>query len=409
MNQLQAGWARVDLAPQTPYPLAGIVVKGERLATWVRDPTRVTAVALREDGRTLALLGMDLLLVDSLLHDEVEDVARDLGYDGVFLNASHTHSAMGGTIDRPLARLFMGRYRSQLRALLLDRLRTVLAAALKDLAPVTRLKAGTAIAPGLTMNRRRVGGPTDDRVLALELRRDDAAPLMIWSASGHPVLVAMSEDAAESADYPGRVSADLEDKGYRPLFVLGAVGGLNPIFPEFPVALDDHMNLVAGLIGDGIQRALAVAAAIPAATLTWARRDVSLRRAAPPGAAGTLGSALRAGISGVVGRIFASTVADRETTAPVILLGIGPVRLVGIPADFGVGATLHIRSAMTGGKLAVVASHSNGFVGYVHLPDEYRWSPEVHPEMFHYENAMAWYGRDAGQRLADAAVSLAGA
>jgi len=158
-----------------------------------------------------------------------------------------------------------------------------------------------------------------------------------------------------------------------------------------------------------VRRALAGADETPAPALSWARRDLGLRRAHPPTAGGGLRSAVRAGLSSIVGSIFGAAVAPREATVPLILLGLGPVRLAGIPADFGVGATLHIRGAMTGGELAVVSSHSNGFVGYVHLPDDYAWSPAVNAEMFHYENAMGWYGRDAGQKIADAVVNLSGA
>ncbi len=409
MERLQAGWARVDLAPEAPYPLAGIVTGGERLATWVRDPTRATCIALRQAARTIALVGVDILVVDPALHGAVEDAARELGYAGVFLNASHTHSAMGGTIDRPLARLFMGRYQPALRALLLDRIRTVLEAALNDLTPVSEFRTGASQVPGLTMNRRRAGGPTDDRVLAMELRRKDAAPLLIWSASGHPVVVALGEAAAESADYPGRVAADLEDQGFLPLFVLGAVGGLNTIFPEYPVALNDHLDLVARLLGDGLGRALAGATEVPDPDLSWARRDLELQRRRPPAVGRGLRSVTRAGLSSMVGSIFSAAVAPKEATVPLILLGVGPVRLAGIPADFGVGATLYIRSAMARGDLAVVSSHSNGFIGYVHMPEDYTWSPEVNPEMFHYENAMGWYGRETGQRIADAVVDLSGA
>ncbi|MFH1531169.1 MAG: hypothetical protein ABIK09_10615 [Pseudomonadota bacterium] len=409
MDRLEAGWARADLAPETPYPLAGIVTGGERLATWVRDPTRVTCAALRQGERTVALVAMDILVVDPELHGAVEALAGGLGYGGVFLNASHTHSALGGTIDRPLARLFMGRFRPALRALLLERILEVLEAALRDLSPVSGLRAGTAQVPGLTMNRRQAGGPTDDRVLAMELRREDAAPMLIWSASGHPVVVAMSEEAAESADYPGRISAELEDRGFLPLFVLGAVGGLNTLFPEFSIALDDHMDLVARLLTGGLDRALADAGETADPALSWARRDLGLRRAHPPTAGGSLRSGVRAGLSSMVGSIFGTAVAPRETTVPLILLGLGPVRLAGIPADFGVGGTLHIRGAMAGGDLAVVASHSNGFVGYVHMPDDYTWSSAVNPGLFHYENAMGWYGRDVGQRIADAVVDLSGA
>ena len=409
MERLQAGWARADLAPETPYPLAGIVTAGERVATWVRDPTRITCVALRQGSMTIALVGMDILVVDPGLHREAEELAGNLGYAGVFLNASHTHSAMGGTIDRRLAHLFMGRYQSALRSLLLSRLQTVLEAALADLSDVSELRTGTTRVPGLTMNRRRAGGPTDDRALALELKRRDAAPLLIWSSSGHPVVVAMSESAAESADYPGRVCADLEEQGFLPLFILGAAGGLNTIFPEYPVALNDHLDLIGHLLGDGLGRCLARATAVPAPELSWARRDLGLRRGRPPAAAGGLRSAARAGLSSVVGSLFGAAVAPKETTVPIILLGIGPVSLAGIPADFGVGGTLFIREAMTGGELAVVASHSNGFVGYVHMPGDYQWSSEVNPPMFHYENAMGWYGREAGQQIADTVVDLSGA
>ncbi|MBM4372695.1 MAG: hypothetical protein FJ098_13625 [Deltaproteobacteria bacterium] len=407
MVTLEAGWACADLSPSLPFPLAGIVTPGGRTAARVLDPTRVTGLALRDRAGLRGLVAMDLLVVDPALHREVEERARNLGYQGVFLQASHTHSGMGGTIDRPLARLFMGRFRPELRALLLERITRVLAEAQGDLAPVREVRAGAAKVPGLTMNRRRTGDPTDDRVLSLELHCEGRDPILLWSMSGHPVAVAFREPLAESADYPGRVNRELTARGLRPLFVLGAVGGLNALFPEFPVALEDHLDLLARLAMDGLDRARAAALPDPSPRLTWARQDVPLRRGGIPRAGGSPAAALHAGIAALLGYLFAAAVAPREVHVPVILLGIGPVGIVGIPADFGVRGVLRIREALGPGDLGVAASHANGFVGYVHLPEDYTWSREVVPAMFHYENAMGWYGRDTGRRLVDAAVELA--
>ena len=56
---LQAGFARVDITPPLGTPLAGYFHKRVTKSIW--DPIELNALALRDEGRTLLLVGFDAM------------------------------------------------------------------------------------------------------------------------------------------------------------------------------------------------------------------------------------------------------------------------------------------------------------------------------------------------------------
>jgi len=302
------------------------------------------------------------------------------------------------------SRYFMGRFRAEIRERLLKAVEAALKAAQGDLAPVTGLRHGTADVPGLTMNRRLRGGTVDDRLLAVVLERKGVAPVLLGCASGHPVVVGFMSPDLASADWPGEVRRRLGEDGYLPLLLPGALGGLNVLFPEMPTAMEDHLDLLARNVTDGFRKA--VAAAVPShQELRFAQEEVSFRRTWPPFSGGPFGVALKAALSSLVGGVYSRMVAPGDVSVQVAVVGIGEAVVTGMPADFGVVATrtLRDRLAAAGCPCPLVASHSNGYVGYLHLPEELRYQPGHDAGFLTYENAMAWYGSDAPVRLIDAA------
>ncbi len=88
-----------------------------------------------------------------------------------------------------------------------------------------------------------------------------------------------------------------------------------------------------------------------------------------------------------------------ETRVPV--LRVGDLVFTGFPADLGAGVGLVTREhiAAAGLRAAVVASQTDDYVGYVHLPPEYEQFETKDKSamwMTIYENGMGFGGRQMG-------------
>ena len=96
---LRAGYARVDITPEEPVPLAGMVGLHERLSTGVRDPIFVRAVALEEGGTRVAVVSADLLTPAPGLRAAVAEALGKRPGESLFLACTHSHSTPGGYWD----------------------------------------------------------------------------------------------------------------------------------------------------------------------------------------------------------------------------------------------------------------------------------------------------------------------
>jgi len=402
---MEAGYSRKDFDLKPPFPLAGLVTARDRLADRIRDPLGVTVVVFKEQGVQTALISADILVVTPELFDAVKGFCTGLGLDGVYMSATHTHSGPGGWAARKGARAFMGRFDPKLFDVIFQTVQSAVREALDALSPVESILAGTSQVPGLTMNRRVKHGPVDDRVSIVELRRKHAQDIVIWSASGHPVATAFIQPHTASADVPGMVNAALGSGQVLPLCVPGAMGGLNLLFPEEPPDLENHLKLVSTLILSGVSNARENAASGSGYGFTTV--PLKLNRRPSPIVGWPPVQAVQSLLWASVGSLFRLSVADPKTELEIPALRIGTAIFVGMPADFGVGPTLKARQDAAGqdSPLLVVSSHTNGFIGYVHLSNELSWNPDVRPGVFHYENAMGWYGPDVGDRLVAATRS----
>jgi hypothetical protein len=100
--------------------------------------------------------------------------------------------------------------------------------------------------------------------------------------------------------------------------------------------------------------------------------------------------------------VLNALVASAPRIARVQGFRLGPFAFVGTPADLGVGIALAAKEkARSLGILhPVIASQTDGYIGYLHLRHKYRKSPPPsHLGMAQYENAMNFFGRDTGDRV----------
>jgi len=105
-GQLHAGVARVDVTPEPGCGLAGNLI--EVRAREVHDPLFARALLLHDDEVRVAIVAVDLLLVQATLREHVAnriEAQIALPRDNLLITASHTHSApatdgrMGWPVD----------------------------------------------------------------------------------------------------------------------------------------------------------------------------------------------------------------------------------------------------------------------------------------------------------------------
>ncbi len=90
------------------------------------------------------------------------------------------------------------------------------------------------------------------------------------------------------------------------------------------------------------------------------------------------------------------------------MVRLGDFCLVGSAAELGVSVVLAIRSAagQAGIPDTMVASLADGYAGYIHLTPVYgRWPERGYRFLALYENALAVFGHDLGDRIVAAVTS----
>ena len=401
---LRVGFGRREITPPLGAPLAGVVSRRGRPCTRIRDSLFVRAIHLERDGSVAVVIAVDLLLITRALHRQVAQV---LGLEPrqLLLSATHSHSAPGGYWDLERGRLFMGTYRQATFDGLVEAIVTAVREARGD-ARAAETSAATVSLAGVSANRRRLHGPVDPELSLLHFDRAGARSIDLLSFGAHPVIGCVREPGVCSADFPGEVCRRIEARGRLPLFFTGAVGGLSPLFPEFPLPLDPHLELLGDLLERGIERAEAALAPVAVGSLeadllelpTQMSCELFPRR---------LGFALAERLATPVHHFMMDMARDaRESeTAPLHVVRLGEVALVGAPCDLGVTVALALKRVLRehGVRLPLVGSHSGGYVGYVHLPEDYDHVPEPgFRSMAYYENAMSLSGRQLGRDMVEA-------
>lgn len=226
---MRAGYGIADITPPLGVELAGYGYYLERRAARVLDPLFARALYIDTADARWLLLCCDLL---GLSQPVVEAVLAGLRArhgllrSQVMIVSIHTHTGPAvkhhegcGEVDDAYVRG------------LPDTLLRAAAAAIEDARAVCTLRWREGRLPvPFAYNRAASEGPVDDTVRGFVLERASDIPIALVSYACHPVTWGRVD--AVSADYPGRVCALLEAKGYRALYLNGLCGDIDPIMPQ---------------------------------------------------------------------------------------------------------------------------------------------------------------------------------
>ena len=244
-RELTAGVARVEITPPVGFPMGGYAARSGP-STGIHDPLYATALVLKTDELTVAIISCDLLSFPS---ERVVSLARDRRLaDHVLIAATHTHSGPLTWEDKSWPRADRSWFTETE-----DKMLRAIEAASQQMFPA-RLSAGFGDIY-LAHNRRRVGADGKVTMLWRNAERAATSPIdpslgviRVDDQSGKPRVVIVNyachavvlgpDNRSISAEYPGYLARRLERElpGALCLFVQGGAGDINPYLDEQPVA-----------------------------------------------------------------------------------------------------------------------------------------------------------------------------
>jgi neutral ceramidase len=352
VGPLLAGAATRALDVPLPAVVAGYGLPRATAST-VAFPIRARALVVESGKVRVGLLSLDLLVGDSGLDAAITEATRGLGLTETWVLVTHTHSGPGGYASNPVAEVAgTGLLRAATRAAVVAAAADALREAYRVREPVI-LRLGEGSVPAL-VGAREPPQDVDARLsrLVFEGAAGPVAQLLVFAC--HPTLVPRPPLGLDP-DWPGRLADAEGERGHGVTLLLqGAVGNASPALREESPARLLHFVTELASATDALTL-LPVASSLAVARVQVGLPGPDARRLVPR-----------------AGRPLANNVlcAAAPAQASVGLLRVGPLVLLGVPAEPSAAAGRVLEAAAGAGR---VVSLVNGYVGYVetreHLAD----------------------------------------
>lgn len=371
---LRAGWAKANITPTQPGPLAGYGNRRGKPYESLHDSVYVRAVFLDNGPMQAVIVTADLLIIPPTVTEALKKRLPSVGltFGQVFLGATHSHNSIGGWGDTITGELFAGDFDPAVVERIADAMIQAIRSAKNTRKPVEmgymQVQDTTDIRNRLTGERATI----DPWVRNLLLRRDDGRTALLTSYAAHSTVLD-SRTKALSGDYAGALVDSLEDgEADFALFLAGAVGSMGP-----QEVGDTEFAQVANL-ADGVETAIQTefAEIKPQPVQILESFTVALPLRNPTPRLNTT-FALRPWV-------FRWAFGDYPSF--VKALRVGNVLLVGLPCDFSGELMAELSQyAAAHGLHLMVTSFNGAYAGYI--------TADRHFDKNHYETVtMSWFG-----------------
>ncbi len=380
-GSLSAAAGRVEITPPVGEPMGGFSARDPMTSDGVLDKLYARAITLSAGGKTVTIVGGDILLILPELRDAILDRVK-LQREEVYFTASHTHSGPGGYSSRWIDRISLGAYDEKILDRLADQFAEAIVKSRSSLEPV-RLSVRTITPSSRTKklfvrNRLSPGDEAHGTVYVLSAlpiiqSRPSASVATLVVASPHPTTLGR-KNRYYSSDYPGVVQRKFESSGDTVcLFAAGAVGSMSPaeLVPRGEQRRRSVGNVVGRLAGLAIDRkAPSTGSSDVAAKIgRWDSNQVRLSsfvldvNLSPQQY--LLGEYLR------LSPLITSYLHNRRTYIHV--LRIGDTVLFGMPCDYSGELAAELEKwASSRGLVSIVTSFNGDYIGYLVPQRRYR-------------------------------------
>ena len=401
---LLAGAARVSITPdpkEFSYPLGGYVTP-ERLtkkASGIHDTCYARALVLSDGTVKLAVVSVELCFLPANVKDAVASriTATAIPASGMFLSATHTHSAMdplvlhsGNTGHQSALPLFD----PKLLDWIADRIAQSITEANSRLKP-GRVGSGQADQIGLNRNRRGEN-VTDDQMTAVKvLDSDGKAIAAVFNYAAHPVYYG-DKMLEVSGDWSGSFQRVMEARipGAVCLFLNGAEGDASPHGSDAGTPAE-KIEIYAAKLSDKAKALYDSVASESMPTLRGWAQTVELPVVTPHPfflLASAQLKATREQAMELVNRMM-------PRKCEVTFLRIGELVLAGLPGEPTAPIGLAVKASLRDSGLAraAVVALTNGWLGYIVTVDQYKAGK--------YEPTMSFYGPTIGEVMLEGVKS----
>ena len=242
MNNLKAGFARVNINPMMGIPIRGYYKV--RLADGILDDIEANALALQYNDNIVLLISIDNCGIEQQLltyYRQKISEATKVPMENIVISATHTHQGPEATLNSPNELV------SEYTEFLGKRVTDAAVFAIEDLKEA-KMGYGKGVAPNVAFIRRyvmkdgsiktnpgvnnpdivRPVGIIDDSVNVIRFDREGADTIVFVNFANHPDVVGGNKI---SADWPGLLRKNVEKilDGTKCLFFNGAQGDINHV------------------------------------------------------------------------------------------------------------------------------------------------------------------------------------
>ena len=371
---IRAGWAKVNITPSQPGPMAGYGNRRGKPYTSIHDSVYVRALAFDNGAMQAVLVVADLLIVPPTVTEALKKRLSEVGlsFSQVYLGAIHSHNSIGGWGDTITGKLFAGSYDPAIAERIADAMIQAIRTAQQNRQPV---QVGyLQVQDTVDIRNRLIGdkGTLDPWVRNVYLRGADGRTALLSSYAAHSTVLD-SKNYALSRDYAGALVDSLEDgEADFAVFMAGAVGSMGP--KEIGETDFEQVAHQADGVETAIQSGFDSIQLEPVTTLRAFTVELPLREPTP-----------RLNTTWAL-RPWVFRWAFGDYPSFVKALRIGNILLVGLPCDFSgeLMAELSAYAADRGLHL-MVTSFDGAYAGYI--------TDDRHFDQNLYETVtMSWFG-----------------
>ena len=352
---IKAGWASVNITPETPINMAGYGPRGPY--TSVLDSLYTRTIVFDNGIEEVVIITIDLILFPGLIKDAIQDSLFNYGFspNEIFLNATHTHNGFGNWEKSIAGKFIFGDFDKENMNFLIHRILEGVQIARKNRSPVKigfeKIDAHELVANRLTKEK----GTKDPYLRVISIKNKKGLKAVIASFSGHPVN--LDADIWEiSRDYPGVLVDDLEKENTVEfaMFCAGMVGShsIDIDLPKGP----ERIRKIGQVLSSKIKNRLDSMEYMNYSTLVGL--DVTIDM--PP-------SQLRITPELRI-RDWLFSALLKPLQANIKLLEIGDVLLIGMPCDYSGELSInnHLdQFASDYGKELFITSFNGNYIGYI--------------------------------------------
>lgn len=226
-DSLLVGWAKVNITPKYPTPMAGYGKRKGEHFTAVHDSIYVRTICVEVGKQKQFLISLDMLIVPPSVTEFIKQ-GTNTPFQNIYLSATHSHNSVGAWYNTLVGKLFAGDYDPKIEEMVGQAVLESMKLAEKTMV-LAKVQYEENIDSTHVYNRLvNEKGTIDPEIRSIKFVSAKDSIILTTYAAHSTVIDAGTMEL--SRDYPGVLVDQLELEGYAfASFMAGAMGSMGPV------------------------------------------------------------------------------------------------------------------------------------------------------------------------------------